>query len=384
MSDREVIRRHSKSFALAARLLPGEARDRAEALCAWCRAADDRIDYAADHAAAEVALADLRTEVADVYAGRPVATAAAEALRRAVAACGIPREYPLELLAGFEMDVRNTRYATADELLLYCHRVAGVVGLMMCHALGVTDDEGLPHAAHLGIAMQLTNIARDVAEDWTRGRLYLPAEWLPHPLAPDEPLTDAVAAAAVRRCLELADRYYESGESGLRYLSPRCRLAIRTATRVYRAIGDEVTAQGYRPSAGRGVVGSRRKLTILARSVVVSLPELFAGTSTTRPPANFMPSCPLSDPRLMNCPNPRPPMISATQSWRDAASTVAFAFALTAIMGAALFVTVASNPKAEVYGSLPWYYAGGSLTIAPLFFALSRWLDKTADAGVTS
>ena len=376
MSDREVIRRHSKSFALASRLLPREARERAEALYAWCRAADDRIDYATDPAGAEAALRELRTEVDDVYAGRSVATPAADALRRAVAACGIPREYPLELLAGFEMDVRNTQYATADELLLYCHRVAGVVGLMMCHALGVTDDAGLPHAAHLGIAMQLTNIARDVAEDRERGRMYLPAEWLPRPLAPGEPLTDAVAAAAVRRCLELADRYYESGEAGLGYLSPRCRLAIRTASRVYRAIGEKVAAQGYRPSAGRAVVGTRRKLTILARSVVVSLPELFAGTPATRPPADIVSFCPLSDPRLMNCPNPRPTMISATQSWRDAASTVAFALALTAIMGAALFVTVGINPKTEGFGNSPWYYAGGSLTAAPLLYALSRRLDK--------
>jgi phytoene synthase len=300
MSDREVIRRHSKSFALAARLLPREARERAEALYAWCRAADDRIDHAADRASAEVALADLRTEVADVFAGRPVATPAADALRRAVKACGIPREYPLELLAGFEMDVLGTRYATADELLLYCHRVAGVVGLMMCHALGVTDDAGLPHAAHLGIAMQLTNIARDVAEDWDRGRLYLPAEWLHGASAPGEPLTDAAVAPAVRRCLELAHRYYASGEAGLRYLSPRCRLAIRTAARIYREIGNEVAAQGYRASAGRAVVRVGRKLTILTRSAAVSLPDLFARTGTTCRPAAIVSFCPLPTA------NPRP------------------------------------------------------------------------------
>ena len=206
MSDREVIRRHSKSFALAARLLPPQARRRAEALYVWCRAADDRIDEAADQAEAETALHELRAEVAEVYAGRPVTTPVADALRRAVAACDIPREYPLELLAGFEMDVCGTRYATADELLLYCHRVAGVVGWMMCHALGVTDDAGLAHAGHLGIGMQLTNIARDVAEDWSRGRLYLPAEWLPRVPQSGEPLTDAACGPAVRRCLDLADR----------------------------------------------------------------------------------------------------------------------------------------------------------------------------------
>lgn len=275
MSDREVIRRQSKSFALAARLLAPAAQMRAESLYAWCRAADDRIDNATDPVAAGNVLCDLHAEVADVYAGRLVMTTAGDALRRAVAACGIPREYPLELLAGFEMDVRGTQYTTAEELLLYCHRVAGVVGFMMCHALGVTDDAGLAHAGHLGIAMQLTNIARDVAEDWSRGRLYLPTEWLPRLPPPGELLSDAACVPAVRRCLELADRYYRSGEAGLRFLSPRSRLAIRTAAQVYRAIGGEVEARGYAPSAGRAVVSTRRKLGLLARSVLHSLPDLF-------------------------------------------------------------------------------------------------------------
>jgi phytoene synthase len=275
MNDREVIRRQSKSFALAARLLAPPVRQRAEALYAWCRAADDRIDDAAEPRATATALSELRAEVEDVYSGRPVTTPAADALRRAVEACGIPRVYPLELLAGFEMDVRGTRYATADELLLYCHRVAGVVGWMMCHALGVTHEAALLHAGHLGIAMQLTNIARDVTEDWNRGRLYLPAEWLPRTPRPGEPLSDAACVPAVRRCLELAERYYRSGEAGLRYLSPRCRLAIRTAARVYRAIGEEVAACGCAPSAGRAVVSTRRKLGILARSVLLALPGLF-------------------------------------------------------------------------------------------------------------
>jgi phytoene synthase len=284
MSDRQVIRRHSKSFALAARLLPRAARERAEALYAWCRSADDRIDHAADRAAARAALAGLRAEVDDVYAGRPAGTPAAAALRRAVAACAIPHAYPLELLAGFEMDVRETRYESADELVLYCHRVAGVVGLMMCHALGVTDEAALPHAAHLGIAMQLTNIARDVAEDWSRGRLYLPAAWLPA-RPPGTPASDADLAPAVRRCLELADRYYRSGEAGLRYLAPRCRLAIRTAARVYRAIGDEVAARGYSPARGRAVVGGRRKAGILVRSALAGLPDLLARAGRARAPA---------------------------------------------------------------------------------------------------
>jgi phytoene synthase len=296
MNDRAVIRRHSKSFSLASALLPARQRQHAEALYAWCRAADDRIDHPGHTAGAGERLALLRAEVADVYAGRPATTEAAGALRRAVQGCRIPIEYPLELLAGLEMDVRNARYETADELLLYCHRVAGVVGLMMCHALGLTDDAGLPHAAHLGIAMQLTNIARDVAEDARLGRLYLPIGWLPRRPAPGAPLSDDELSPAVRRCLRLADRYYRSGEQGLRYLTPWCRLAVRTAARVYRAVGHEVEARGCRPSAGRAVVPAWRKLALLARTAVGSLPQLAAGRAAAPAPSVLAAFRPLSSP----------------------------------------------------------------------------------------
>ncbi|MGL4550075.1 MAG: phytoene/squalene synthase family protein [Gemmataceae bacterium] len=304
MSDRDVIRRHSKSFSLAASILPTVARERAEALYAWCRSADDRIDHAVSRAEAEGSLDQLRVEVADVYAGRDVTTPAVCALRRAVASCGIPREYPLELLAGLEMDVCGVRYETADELLLYCHRVAGVVGLMMCHALGLTDDAGLPHAAHLGIGMQLTNIARDVAEDWHRGRMYLPAAWLPRPPSAEDPLSDEELSPAVRRCLELAGRYYRSGEAGLRYLSPWCRLAVGTASQVYRAIGDEVAARGHRPSAGRAVVPAWRKLALLTRTALGSLPDLLTGRDATRAPSSLLGFCPLPESASPHHPNP--------------------------------------------------------------------------------
>ncbi|MCU0704145.1 MAG: phytoene/squalene synthase family protein [Fimbriiglobus sp.] len=304
MTDREVIRRQSKSFALAARLLPRAQREQAEALYAWCRAADDRIDLAGDSMAAASALAELRAEVEDVYAGRPVATPAADALRRVVAACNLPREYPLDMLAGFKMDVRGTQYQTETELLMYCHRVAGVVGLMMCHALGVTDDAALPHAAHLGIAMQLTNVARDVAEDWGRGRLYLPAEWLDRVPRPGEPLDDVLLAPAVRRCLELADRYYQSGEVGLKYLQPRCRLAIATAARVYRAIGTRVSARGCRPSAGRAIVSTRAKIVILARTSFRLLPALVRGRGPVRPPRGVGTFAPIPKTETLSLPCP--------------------------------------------------------------------------------
>lgn len=265
MTDREVIRRHSTSFALAARLLPPPERRRAEALYAWCRAADDAVDHAPTPAAATDALARLRTEVGDVYEGRPV-TGSAATLRAVVNECGVPREYPLDMLAGFEMDAAGVRYRTADELLVYCHRVAGVVGLMMCHALGAADAQALPHADHLGMAMQLTNIARDVAEDWGHGRLYVPEQWLAAVPRPGEPLDDGAFVPAVRRLIELADGYYLSGDAGLRYLPRRCRFAVRLARLVYAEIGREVARRGFRATGPRAVVPGWRKLALLGRA----------------------------------------------------------------------------------------------------------------------
>ncbi len=272
MTDRDVIRRHSKSFSLAARLLPPVERRRAEALYAWCRAADDAVDHATNAEAAVDALEKLRNGVEAVYAGRPV-TGPAEALRIVVDECAVPKEYPLEMIAGFEMDATGTVYQTTDDLLLYCHRVAGVVGLMMCHAFGVSDDAALPHAADLGTAMQLTNIARDVAEDWSRGRLYIPELWLTDAPQPGTKLDDVALAPAIRRLLSLADQYYRSGAMGLKYLSPRCRLAIRVAALVYSEIGREVARRGYRANGPRAFVPKWRKAILVAQAALELRPN---------------------------------------------------------------------------------------------------------------
>ncbi len=251
---RSVIRRHSRSFSLAAQLLAPGPRCRAENLYMWCRTADDAIDQAATPRDASMALKAHHEWLDAVYRGDPTDDPAAEALGSVVAECAIPRRYPEELLAGMAMDAAGTRYETIDDLLVYCHRVAGVVGLMMCHALGVCDERALPHAAHLGIAMQLTNIARDVAEDWSRDRLYLPTDWLGRIPAAGETLDDESIAPAIRRLLSLADQYYASGDAGLRYLDRRSRFAIRVARTVYAAIGQQIVRADCRVTAGRAIV----------------------------------------------------------------------------------------------------------------------------------
>ena len=177
----------------------------------------------------------------------------------------------------------GTRYATQEQLLLYCYRVAGTVGLMMSHVMGVSEQRALRNACHLGIAMQLTNICRDVLEDWERGRLYVPEQLLAeHGLGDLRSLLGAPLpvqardelARAVQRLLALAEHYYRSGESGLRALPWRCAFAVRAARWIYAEIGRVLARRHFDVFAGRAVVSTPRKLLLLARSLLASSREL--------------------------------------------------------------------------------------------------------------
>jgi phytoene synthase len=291
---RQVIAQHSRSFALASTLLGPVARDHAAAVYAWCRGADDAIDLApADRVAA--ALAEERAELERIYSGAP-RTLAGRAFAAVVAERRIPRAYPAALLDGMAMDVADTRYDTDEDLFTYCYRVAGVVGLIMCHVLGLSDDRALVPATHLGIAMQLTNICRDVGEDWQRGRLYLPDTVLAAhglgglharlgtPLAPElyPPLHQVQ-----RVLLDRADRYYRSATGGYPALPGRASAAIRTAARVYRAIGTAIRRRGPRTIGERAVVGRVAKaghVTAALTGATLGVPgRVFARVRGRRP-----------------------------------------------------------------------------------------------------
>ena len=267
---RQVIAKHSKSFALASRLLGPRVRDQAAVIYTWCRRADDAVDEGNGGAAA---ISILGRELERAYAGTaadPVLAAFGAVARERA----IPLHYPGELLAGMAMDVEGVTYKTLEQLLTYAWRVAGVVGLMMTHVFGLSDDEALINAAHLGIAMQLTNICRDVGEDWQRDRLYLPDELLakhgagglarglgqPLPAAAHAPI-----AATMAELLGLADRYYRSGDRGLAALPWRAGLAVRAARRVYSAIGTRIARDGH-AIGHRAIVPGRTKLALVASS----------------------------------------------------------------------------------------------------------------------
>lgn len=269
---RRILAAKSKSFALAGRVLGVAARDRAAVVYAFCRRADDAIDLA-PRGQHEAAIARLRAELDAVYGGRATGVPVLDAFAEVARACRIPRDYPAGLIAGLEMDALGTRYASLAELGAYCYRVAGTVGLMMCHVLGLRHDRALPRAVHLGVAMQLTNICRDVGEDWELGRLYLPADMLAEEGAADlasalggrfPPGARRPLSRVVRRLLAEAECYYASADRGIVDLPPRAALAVRTARLVYAAIGHQLAAQGHDPLAGRAVVPRRTKLALMA------------------------------------------------------------------------------------------------------------------------
>jgi 15-cis-phytoene synthase len=243
-----AIRQHSRSFYAASRLLPARVRDAAVATYAFCRAADDAVDEVGSVSDARMRHAAVRRRLDRIYrSGEPVDTASGRAFALVVAAAGIPRDEPEALLDGMAQDLGPVRISDEDALLLYCYRAAGVVGRMMSRIMDRSDAAALSRAVHLGIAMQLTNIARDVGEDTTRDRIYLPSAWLAEAGGSEAEVLAARATPAVRRVtlrvLGLAETYYDSGIAGIGMLPASCRPAIMSAALLYRAIGRRVAAR---------------------------------------------------------------------------------------------------------------------------------------------
>ena len=226
---RGIIRKSSKSFSLAARLFDPATRDAAFFLYGWCRYCDDQVDAVGQCETPDVMLnrvTALKERTAAAFGVMPENELVFVALQYIAHRYAIPVHYALELIEGMAMDARGTRYPTLKELLLYCYRVAGTVGLMMTHVMGVRDERALKNAAHLGIAMQLTNIARDIIEDAALGRVYLPLAWLREAeIEPGDiaaPRHREKLAMLTLRLLHEAERYYRSGDEGLAALPITC------------------------------------------------------------------------------------------------------------------------------------------------------------------
>jgi len=267
---REQLRNGSRTFLAASLLLPRRVREPACALYAFCRAADDAVDA---QGARSDAVERLRDRLARVYQGRPLPLAADRALAHVVARFDIPRLIPEALLDGFAWDAEGRHYESIEELHAYAARVAGTVGAMMALLMGVRSAAGLARACDLGVAMQLSNIARDVGEDAHLGRIYLPRQWLREVgISPEawlaRPVFNAALAAVVQRLLREADALYARVDAGVAELPLSCRAGINAARFLYADIGHEVARRGLDSVTQRAVVPPSRKARLLARALL--------------------------------------------------------------------------------------------------------------------
>ncbi|WP_342077391.1 15-cis-phytoene synthase [Yoonia sp. SS1-5] len=267
---REAIRHGSLSFHAASRLLPGAVRDPALALYAFCRLADDEVDEGEYQAGAVLRLHE---RLDQAYAGKPRNAPEDRAFAAIVEDFEMPRALPEALLEGLAWDAAEHRYDTLSGVRDYAARVASAVGAMMCVLMRVRDPDALARACDLGVAMQLTNIARDVGEDARMGRIYLPLDWLDEAgIDPlnfiREPLPTDEIRRMVKRLLAEADRLYRRSEAGINVLPLKARTGIWAARLIYAGIGKQLRRQGYDSISMRAHTSTPQKLGWLAQSAV--------------------------------------------------------------------------------------------------------------------
>jgi 15-cis-phytoene synthase len=269
---RAAIRTGSRSFFAASALLPARVRRPAYGLYAFCRLSDDAVDDAAarDRPAA---LARLSGRLARIYDDTPGDAPADRAMADLVTAHHLPHALPNALIEGLAWDAQGRRYEILSDLTAYAARVAGSVGAMMTVLMGVRDAQVLARACDLGVAMQFTNIARDVGEDARAGRLYLPLAWMreagldPEAFLADPTLSPALQAI-IARLLAVAEGLYARSEPGVAGLPLDCRPAIRAARLIYAEIGRELARGGLDPLSRRARVDGRRKAALMVRALL--------------------------------------------------------------------------------------------------------------------
>ncbi|MEM6307163.1 MAG: phytoene/squalene synthase family protein, partial [Pseudomonadota bacterium] len=267
---RDAIRTGSYSFHAASHLLPARVRTPALALYAFCRFADDAVDEVLEKPAAVLRLQE---RLDAIYAGRPANTPTDRAFAAMIDAHAMPRVLPEALLEGFAWDAQDRRYATLSDVRAYAARVASAVGAMMTVLMGVRCPNTLARACDLGVAMQLTNIARDVGEDARARRIYLPTDWMAEAgLEIDAFFHDPLPTPAIRRMtkalLAEADRLYARSEAGITRLPCAVRPGIYAARHIYRGIGTQIRRNGHDSISRRAHTRKMQKMGWLGLSVI--------------------------------------------------------------------------------------------------------------------
>jgi phytoene synthase len=259
----EITKEHSATFYMASALLAGDQRSAIRALYAFCRVSDDLVDRPQGGSAAVDKARFERWRQHSLSSTPPQDDLVAMAWADTRSRFDIPRQYAEQLLDGVASDLAVNRYDTFSDLAGYCYGVASTVGLMSMHIVGFIDDRAIPYAVKLGVALQLTNILRDVAEDWGNGRLYLPLQELAAfglseadiAAQTNDHRWKAFMAFQIARARDL----YDEAMPGLALLKRRGRVAVAAAAELYRAILDDIEDHNYDVFSRRAHISNRRK-----------------------------------------------------------------------------------------------------------------------------
>lgn len=257
----KITAQHSRSFYLASALLPEEKRSAVRALYAFCRTVDDIVDESADaERDSQLDYWRIMVESGSFAENDRVAAAWADTLTR----YHIPRHYALQLIDGVARDLSQTRYQTFDDLATYCYGVASTVGLMSMYIVGFEDGNAVPYAIKLGVALQMTNILRDVGEDYQNGRLYLPREELVYYGIHETDIARGRITENWRQFMkfqvERTRQLYSESHAGVKMLEKEGQLAIAAASVFYQGILDEIEKDDYDVFSRRASLGAWGKL----------------------------------------------------------------------------------------------------------------------------
>jgi phytoene synthase len=274
---RALTREHAKTFYMATRFLPNKKQRSIFAIYALCRFIDDLVDEAEDlmnqQQLTEPEIVEMieswKTKLVGTYNGENYDHTILIALSDVLKTYNIPIELPLELIEGVSMDLTKKRYQNFDELYDYSYKVASIVGLMTSEVFGYSDKRALGYAVDLGIAMQLTNILRDVGEDLTKGRIYLPSDELESFGISEEDLFNHKIDEKFKKFMEFqlkrAEEFYELSDKGIPMLSADSRYAVYLARQNYSRILNKIRKNDYQVFTTRAYLSTTEKLSLLPK-----------------------------------------------------------------------------------------------------------------------
>ncbi|MCF7873348.1 MAG: phytoene/squalene synthase family protein [Candidatus Omnitrophica bacterium] len=263
---KKITKKNAKSFYFASILLNFQKKKSAYAIYAICRISDDSVDNSLGN---RKKLEQIKNNIDAAYLSQPPNSSLLSAFRKTINSYNIPKEYFDHLNEGMQMDLEKNTYTNYDQLYKYCYRVAGVVGLIMLYIFGFKNKSAKKYAIDLGVAMQLTNILRDIKEDFKRGRIYLPKDDLKKFNISQNNLKKEIVddnfVNFMKFQINKARKLYQESEKGIKFITGcRCRLTIYLMKNIYAAILDKIEQNQYN-------IFKKRAYTTISDKILISL-----------------------------------------------------------------------------------------------------------------